>query len=174
MTTKIKILDKANLLPLEIVLPALAFSIPLFISGPQLLTGSLVNCLLFLVALSKFGKKTILAVALLPSLGALSHGLLFGSSTIFLAYFLPFIMLSNLLLIYFFATFTKNIPHFLAIFMSSLIKAAFLYSFATIYFGLNLVPKLFLSSMGLFQFFTALMGGFLALTIFTFNNSLKK
>jgi len=47
--------------------------------------------------------------------------------------------------------------------MSALFKQGLLYSAAGIYFKLHLVPAIFLQSMGIFQFFTALAGGFINL-----------
>lgn len=70
---------------------ASAFLIPAIFSAPQLVTGTMVNALLF-VAAQKLTKKELYPALVLPSLGAVTHGVLFGPQTIFLYYFLPFIL----------------------------------------------------------------------------------
>ena len=47
----------------------------------------------------------------------------------------------------------------------SLIKALFLFAVAFAFFRLGIVPKLFLITMGIFQLYTAVAGGILALGI---------
>jgi len=162
MKTKILILDKLVSIPLSVLLPVLTFAIPFFISGPQWLTGTVVNTLLFLVVSQKLEQKNWLTVAILPSLGAVSHGLLFGKFTPFLLYFLPFIWIGNLLLVFSFSKFIKFLPPTISIIFSSLIKSFWLYFFATLFFQLKLVPSIFLASMGIFQFVTAVFGGLIA------------
>jgi len=50
----------------------------------------------------------------------------------------------------------------MAVFLSSVLKAGFLYSAAVGFFQLKIVPAVFLKAMGIVQFFTALAGGILA------------
>ncbi len=75
---------------------------------------------------------------------------------VLLLFFLPFIWLGNIVLIWTF----KNIKIFdLAnIFLAAGIKSAFLFLLANLYFSFHLVPKLFITSMGMFQFYTAIIG----------------
>jgi len=167
MTTQTNVLEKITTLPLNIILPVLAFAIPLFISGPQWLTGTVVNTLLFLVVSQNLGRKNWLPVAILPSLAAVSHGLLFGKFTPFVLYFLPFIWIGNLLLMFSFNKLIKFLPLTISIIFSSLIKSFWLYLFASMYFQLKLVPAVFLTSMGIFQLITAIFGGIIALKIKT-------
>lgn len=161
MSVKIVSLPKRLVLSVNIVFYLFAFLIPFAISGPQLLVGSVVNTFLFITA-AKLDKKSILLVAILPSLGAFSHGVIFGPLTFFLFYFLPFIWIGNLLLIYVFKQY-KNIL------LAAGVKTAFLFLTANIYHSFQIVPKLFVTSMGLFQFVTALIGGVLALVLFKIN-----
>jgi len=153
----------------NIILPSIAFFLPFIFSGPQLITGSVVNCLL-IIASFKYS-KAIWPVIVLPSVAALLHGVVFGQFTPFLVFFLPWIWLGNFILVTSFIYFKKLVSYPLALFFSSIIKAVALYSFALIYFHLSLIPKLFLSSMGLFQFITAILGGTLAYILFRFIKS---
>lgn len=136
---------------------ASAFLIPAIFSAPQLITGTLVNALL-LIASMRLSKKEILPVFVLPSLGALTHGILFGSQTMFLYYFLPFIWLSNYTYIFVYSG--QNTV--LRIFLSSFAKYFVLVIAVKIYFTNGIVPAIFVSSMGVIQLITAICGGFIA------------
>lgn len=142
----------------RIVLYALSFSIPLFFSS-QIITGILVNCFLFLSA-QKLSFKQILPVIILPSLGALAHNTLFGPQTIFLYYFLPVIWIGNGMLVTFFSKIQTGIVG--KIILSAIVKYLILHFFAQLYFRSNIVPSLFISSMGYIQLITALVGGIIA------------
>ncbi|NMB84278.1 hypothetical protein GYA28_03230 [Candidatus Roizmanbacteria bacterium] len=165
--TRIKsfLIARADLVGMEQMLPALAFLIPLFISGPQWLTGTTVNCLLFLTS-TRLSKKNLYLVTVLPSLGALTHGLLFGTMTKYLIYMIPFIWAANFILIW---TFSRLLSEFdnvwIAVLASSLTKSVFLYGGVAAMFGIGLVPKLFIASMGIVQLYTSLSGGLLSLAI---------
>jgi len=150
----------------NLIIYSLAFFIPVFISQPQWLTGTVVNGLLFLTV-TKFSRKSVLPVMILPSLGAITNGILFGPQTVFLYYFLPFIWMGNYLLVSIFSL-TKNQPYFLRIIFAALAKYLLLVVFAQIYFGFKVVPQLFLTSMGIIQLVTALSGGVFAFIILQF------
>jgi len=156
-------ITKAPALSLDVVIPAFAFIIPFVLSGPQWLTGSIINCLLFLSS-GTLSKKSRAAVIVLPSIGALSHGILFGQFTPFLIYFLPFIWVGNFLLTYIFKE-TKNYGYPIRVVTSSVIKSVLLFSIATLYLRFSLVPKLFVTSMGILQLVTAIAGGILLYTV---------
>ncbi len=145
---------------IDALIPVLAFTIPFFVPGPQWFTGTLVNCFLFLYV-SKFSKKNIAPVIILPSIGALLNGLIFGPLTVFLVYFIPFIWMGNFLLLLVFSN-MKNYNYLLRIVVSSFAKFGLLFLVANIYFGFHVVPKLFINSMGLIQLVTALAGGALS------------
>lgn len=170
MSAKTVAVPKSILFRLDLILTIGAFLVPLFVSGPQWLTGTLVNFFLLAFAL-EFPKKNILPVVVLPSLGAVAHGVLFSNSTPFLLYFLPFIWLGNYALITVFRTANLFVSPFVGVIVGSIVKAAVIYLSATIYFKLGLVPSLFLSAMGMVQVYTALAGG--ALFILT-RNLIKK
>ena len=60
-------------------LPVFAFAIPFLITGPQLLTGTIVNTFLYIASAKQLNRKSLYLIALLPSLGAVSNGILFGN-----------------------------------------------------------------------------------------------
>jgi hypothetical protein len=146
----------------SLVLSGAAFFAPLLFSSPQWLIGAIVNAILFISA-EKFDFKKQLPIIILPSIGAWAHGVIFGPSTIFLLYFLPFIWLGNAVLVR--AMSLKKIkqwPFFGRIAVASILKSLVLFLVAYIYIGSQLVPKIFLTSMGAIQFITALAGGVIA------------
>jgi len=87
---------KANLVFASVSI--LSFFAPFAFGHPQWLVGTIVNACLFLGAVY-LPKKYYIPLAVLPSLGVLARGLVFGPFTYFLVYFLPFIWLGNLILI---------------------------------------------------------------------------
>jgi hypothetical protein len=150
----------------RLVFPLLSFfsfAIPFFLGHSQIVTGVTVNALLFYSASINKG-KFYWPIILLPSLGVLSRGVIFGPMTIFLLYFLPFIWIGNLLMVYLYSKFF-NQGNILSIFMSSIAKFVFLYVCANLLFNFQIVPKVFLQTMGVNQLLTALIGGFLVLPI---------
>lgn len=153
-------LRKYLLLRLDLVSYVLGFSIPLLISQPQLITGTIINSLFF-IACEKLDKKALYPILVLPSLGAISHGVLFGPQTIFLFYFLPFIWLGNYLQVSVFS-FTKQQNYLMRILCSALVKYLLLFIAANVYYRAHVVPQLFITSMGIVQFATACLGGLLA------------
>jgi len=155
-----------RLLNLEIILPVLAFSIPFLLTGPQWLTGTMVNSLLYIASSKQTRGKQLVFISLLPSVGAISNGILLGKFTPFLILFLPSIWIGNMILVKSFAK-LKNVFSFpFSVIFSSTLKTAVLYLSALILVGNHLAPNIFLSSMGMIQLFTALMGGTIAFTLF--------
>ncbi len=142
-----------------------AFMIPLAFNANQIVTGTLVNCLLFL-AVTRLTRKDQIPVIILPSLGALAHGVLFGPQTIFLYFFLPFIWLGNYILIWAFTHFSKY-NFTLKISAAAIAKYLLLYTAAFIYLRFRLVPPIFLTAMGIVQLVTALFGGVLSYAVMT-------
>ncbi len=138
----------------------LAFAIPFIIEKPQLLTGTIVNSLIY-TASEKLDRKSLYPVLFLPSLSVLLHGVLFGRLTIFLLYFIPFIWLGNYLQVSIFSINVRQ-KYLFRVFFSASVKCCFLYFTAYLYHQLNIVPKMFVTSMGLIQFITASLGGLLS------------
>ena len=146
----------------------LSFLIPLVIGHPQLLVGSAINFIIIFSTL-RYGFKKSVPVLLTPSLVATGTGLLFGSATLFLLYLMPFIMISNVILSY---TISKQ-SNVLGILTGIFLKVVFLYSFTLLLINSIGLPNIFLTSMGLLQLYTALIGGSIALGLFLLTTQKK-
>ncbi|PIZ91378.1 hypothetical protein COX85_04160 [Candidatus Micrarchaeota archaeon CG_4_10_14_0_2_um_filter_55_9] len=138
----------------------IGFFVSFLLAGPQLLVGSVVNALLVTTALELRNWK-LLPILILPSLGVLSRGLVFGPFTVYLALMIPFIWVGNALL----ALTVKKLyladsrNYWVSLLAGASLKAAFLFACALAlnYFGL--VPAPIVAAMGLMQLVTALLGG---------------
>jgi hypothetical protein len=144
----------------------LAFFIPFVMGHPQLLVGIIVNAAIVLAALNMKGYK-LLPVILLPSVAVLSRGLIFGPFTMFLIYLIPFIWAGNFILLYAYRELKlkRKMNSIMTIIIGAGAKTAFLFGIAFILVQLEIIPIIFLSTMGLLQLYTALAGGTLALGI---------
>jgi hypothetical protein len=140
----------------------ISFFVPMLIKHPQVLVGSLVNMVLILSALNLHGKKLI-PVIVLPSLGALAGGFLFGDLTIYLIYLIPFIWLGNAALVAIFKYLKLNSSLRLGI--GAATKTALLFGVTLLLVSFSIVPQIFLTAMGAMQLVTAMTGGLLAFTV---------
>jgi len=155
------------------VLSVSSFVVPFYLGYPQWLVGTLVNAFLFLSVVF-LPKNLFFPLIVLPSLGVLARGVIFGSLTPFLIYFLPFIWLGNLILI---LSFRKmyNFNYIFSLIASATAKFLFLTLIANIYFRFSIVPQMFLQTMGILQFLTALAGGIISLIVFkTWKTQVRK
>jgi len=155
-----------------VVLGTLAFSVPFVLAGPQFLVGSLVNFFLFSATLS-LPIGFVLPLVILPSLGVLSRGLVFGPLTLFLFYLLPFIWLGNLGLILVFKKSRSFLGFLPAVILASLVKFSLLFLAASFWVRLGIIPALFLKAMGFNQLITALVGGILVFSLARSTDFLK-
>lgn len=130
----------------SLVFACVAVVVP-FVTSNQIITGTIVNFLLFAVP-----RKYVWPVVVLPSLAVMARGVIFGPFTPFLFYFIPFIWLSNLVL-----AANKNKGFVVA----AILKTAVLYLAARMYFEFKIVPEVFVTSMGVLQLVTAIFGGIL-------------
>ena len=128
------------------MLYASAFCIPFFLSGPQLLVGSVVNTMLFLAA-GRLNKQHLLPLAVLPSVAVLARGLVFGPFTAFILYFLPIIWIGNLILMAIFRN-GERVPQIPRNVLTSGLKCLTLASVAALYVYFNIVPEMFVTPMG--------------------------
>lgn len=137
-----------------------AFFVPFMLGHPQILVGVIVNTALILSAIY-LDAKAAWPVIILPSLGVLSRGIIFGPFSIYLVYIIPFIWIGNFLIVYlvkyFYLRRKVNYPTSLGI--SAAVKACFLFSSAFVLVKLGIIPVLFLTAMGIMQLTTALGGG---------------
>ena len=153
--------DKMALLTWFIALTGIATIAPLF--HQQMITGPIVNATLF-VATIILGAQMGIFAGLIPSVIALSVGTLPPA----LAPMIPYIMISNVILILTF-NFLKGKNYWLAITLASFLKFLFLFSTSSLVISL-LMKKELAGSVALMmswpQLVTALMGGILAWIFF--------
>lgn len=159
-SAKVRTLIFAFLLALLIAVPALI--------QLQWVTGPTVNAALF-IATVILGPTRAMLLGLMPSTVALSSGLL----PLPLAPMVPFIMLSNVILVLvFYYLYRKN--YFLALGVSAFVKFAFLQQTVTWLMSRWLDPKI-VATLGVMmswpQFFTAVIGGIIA---YAFLKQIKK
>lgn len=168
---KTLIVDKPQIISLAkfAVLLALAIAAPL--SHQQLITGTIVNAVLFFAA-GILGWPSAVAIGVLPSLFALT----FGTLPKPLAVFIPFIITSNAFLIlafhYFYQQSLKiqssvksQALKLTGIVTASFLKFVFLFSFSQLIFSnlANTKPgQAILLTMSYPQLVTALFGGIIA------------
>lgn len=143
----------------------LAFFLPYFLGHPQWLVGIIVNAYLILGATYLKGYK-LLPVIVLPSIGVLTAGLIFGSYTVFLLYLIPFIWIGNAVYAYSYKhlQFVKMNKIF-SVISASVLKSTFLFLSALLLVSLEVIPAMFLTAMGILQLVTALAGGVIAVGI---------
>ncbi len=145
---------------LDVLVYGLVFVVPLVFSHPQLVVGTLVNACLFLAAANCPMKKLTL-LAILPSVAAILRGAVLGPFTPFLLYLAPFIWLGNGLLMWVFQRLSvKSVG--LGVVAAAGLKALLLYVVALILVNQRVLPSVFLTSMGVLQLSTAILGGVLA------------
>jgi hypothetical protein len=140
-----------------LALLSLTILAPLF--RQQIITGSLVNAALFITT-AKLGKKWGVLIAVVPSIIALSTGIL----PLVLAPFIPYIMISNIILVLVF-DFLKNKNQEIAILGASFLKFAFLFICSSCLFSLLWSETISVSvarMMSWPQLGTALLGGALS------------
>ena len=134
----------------------------ILLSHQQIIVGTVVNLMLLSGAVNLKRNEQI-PLAIFPSILAVFQGLLFGKFTFFLLYFLPFIWISNLVYMTVFKKTKGNGVYRLLI--SSFGKTAILFITAVLFTNIQLVPKIFLTAMGILQLVTSLLGGGLFLLI---------
>ena len=149
-----------------VVLLSLSIVAPLLHN--QIITGSLVNAALFIgvATLGTFGAGLI---CLLPSIFALASGTLPTA----LALLIPFIMVSNIILVLLFNYFRKY-NYWLGVFSASVVKFLFLYTisfFIANFFLTGFSSKLAITMFSWPQLLTALIGGAMAYFILKFSKT---
>jgi hypothetical protein len=108
---------------------------------------------------------------MLPSLAAYLRGVLFGGATMYLLFFLPFIIVSNAG----YSLISQSIKNkFSGILLAGIVKASFLFAIASIYVNSKGFPEIFLKTMGINQLITALIGGVIAVLMFILLNKKER
>jgi len=143
-----------------------SFSIPFLFLHEQLFVGTAVNAALILAALNVRGMR-LLPIIVLPSLALLIGGVAFGTDTSFLVRMMPFIWLGNAALVWSIKEFylEKKKSKWVSLGIGATAKAGFLFASAFALFSFGFLPVIFLTSMGIYQFATAITGGIVAFGI---------
>ena len=135
--------------------------VPLFIHA-QWITGTIVNAILIFTCL-KIGFRHALFLAFIPSMAALSTGLL----PLAISPLIPFVVTANIILLLVFHLLSR------LNFITKLVVAAFL-KFQFLYWSTHFLVQYFLSDMlipsvmflmGWHQFVTAMLGGIIAFSV---------
>jgi hypothetical protein len=148
-----------------ILYTTLCFFIPFILGHPQWLVGTLVNAALILGATYLRGYK-LLPIILVPSIGVLTAGVIFGSFTWYLVYMIPAVWIGNAIFAYGYRgmhLWKRN--YVLSILAPAVVKSLFLFSVAFILVKLSVLPVMFLTVMGVFQLMTAVLGGIVAIGV---------
>ena len=128
-----------------------------FISDNQLITGSIVNALIIYLAINY--KRSIIPAIFIPSIATLFKGLIFGSFTIYLVYYLPIIWFSNYILIYVIKFLvSKKLNNIISITLAVILKFLILFFVTLIYINVLKLPNIFLNAMGFLQLITGIIG----------------
>lgn len=148
---------------------ALAFAIPIALaSQQQLVVGTAVNLLLLAGAFYSRGPLQLLPLVVLPSLGAIAAGALFGGLTPLLLLFAPAIWLGNAALVVGvkYCRFVRNWGYGKAVASAVALKVALIGGTALALYSLAAVPWQFLFAMSAMQLATAASAGALFWPVF--------
>lgn len=158
-TNKLISFSKADLLWTTTLVIAAIAAPAIFAHTPQnqWITGTIVNAVLFISAW-RLGIVNAILIGILPSSIALMQGLLLPPQVMII----PYIIISNVILISIFAALKKQ--PFVGIFMASFFKFLFLAGITSLFFAGKL-PAMLLQIMQWPQLVTALAGGFIALAL---------
>lgn len=139
--------------------------------GQQAITGTIVNCTLFLAA-ALLGRRGAVLIALVPSIFALATGLL----PLILAPMIPAIMIGNVILIMVFDFFRKK-NYWLGMASASFLKFIFLAGVSSVVIDLFLKKEVASQVAAILswpQLLTALAGGVAAYLLLKGANKLRK
>lgn len=158
---KVKVLEKIKVREIAwfVSLMAIVAILPHYVHN-QFVTGPIVNAVLFLAVMT-VGAGNAILIGLVPSVVALVSGLLPAP----LAPMVPFIMISNAILIVVFSGLRKT-NYWAGVLGGTLFKYAFLYLTSTIVVGLisnhSIALKAAATMMAWPQIVTAVIGGIIA------------
>jgi len=138
------------------LLSILSFFIPFLIGSPQVLIGIVINFMLARNAITMKNWKNLPTI-LFPSLGVFTRGLVFASFTVYLAYMIPAIWLGNFVFVCFIKLFASR-NTLKATFMSSIAKSGIIFLYAYLLVKLSIIPDTLLTSMGIIQLITSMIG----------------
>lgn len=138
-----------------VILYAIAFLSPLLIGHPADAVGVIVNGALVFAAL-RLGWRKAALVTVVPVLGVLSRTLMFGPIPPFLPVTVLLAVAGNSILVWAVIAIKRK---WLNLAAGVIAKTAFMFLCASALAGLSVLPAAVLASMGLFQLYTAAVGG---------------
>jgi hypothetical protein len=154
------------------ILSVIALITPILLRHPQMLVGIIINALLIKGAFS-LKKNQTLPLIILPSVGVVLGGLLFGELTKFVFYMIPAIWAGNAILVHIFRNRVKR-NYLSTLILGTFAKTALLFSVAFIMYTLSIIPKPLLMAMGYMQFITAIIAGVVVFGELNIEKWLKK
>ncbi|PIZ58740.1 iron hydrogenase [bacterium (Candidatus Torokbacteria) CG_4_10_14_0_2_um_filter_35_8] len=160
LRTKALSWEVVNTLSKFIILATIASAAPIIGGHQQFITGPIVNAMLFLAVIT-VGVRQALLICFIPSVFALSVGLV----PAVLAPVVPFIMISNAILVLVFEKIWKK-NFIIGVGLASLLKFSFLFASSQVVVNLFVKEELAKKAVVMFswpQLVTAFMGGAIAL-----------
>jgi len=138
-----------------LILAVIAFITPLLIGHPAEAVGIIVNAVLVLGAI-KLDKIRIIPVIILPGIGVLARGIVFGPMAPFLPIVVLLAWIGNAILVLFIR---MKVDRILGTAAGAIAKTAFMATAASFLVFLKVLPPPVLATMGFFQLYTAAIGG---------------
>jgi len=156
---------------LVVLLSTSVFIIPFLFSHiatfpNQLIVGTLVNAILAYSAL-RFSFFKTFPIIVLPSIGALLSGLIFGAFSPNLVYLMLFIWIGNAAFVCCVKDINKN--YFKNVLLGSVIKTFVIASATIVFILFGLIPIVFFIPMSIMQLVTAICGGIIGTLSFKRN-----
>ena len=150
-------------------------------TNSQYVVGTIVNTVLITTAINVKGWKQIAGLITLPSISAMSSGLIFKTANIYSVYMIPAIWLGNFTFVYLYRKLfiQKKINYIISSIVAIICKAAIIYLGFRAFTLVSVIPntgKIFNAlnlSMGMNQLITATIASFIGFAIYK-AYSLKK
>lgn len=137
-------------------------------NNSQFVVGAIVNTAIIVAALSVKGVKNIIALVTVPSISALTSGLVLNVASIFTVYMIPAIWLGNFAIIYAlkYLYVKKHINYAVSVSVGILLKVALIFGGFMVLTMLVSMPapvqEVLSAAMGINQLITALIGSVIA------------
>ncbi|MFH0956817.1 MAG: hypothetical protein V1813_03070 [Candidatus Aenigmatarchaeota archaeon] len=146
------------------ILYAIVFLSPLLVGHPQDAVGIIVNGALVFAAL-RLPVKRAVPVIVIPVLGVLARALVFGPFPPFLPVTILLALAGNAILVSLIIAVKRK---WLNLAAGIITKSAFMFLCTTALVSLSILPAAVLAVMGLFQFYTAAVGGAAVMLVLEF------
>ena len=142
-------------------------------SYSQYIVGTIVNSALIVAGINAKGWKKVIGIVTLPSLSALTSGLVLQTGSIYTVYMIPAIWIGNFAIIYLYKYLfiKKKFSYAISSIIAILTKVMAIFVGYNLLLAINLIPngsvvaKTLYTAMGMNQLITALLGSVLAFGI---------